>query len=183
MKNFKLFLLIIPILLLSACSTNKENFSQTSNLPISSDDQVEDIVEIKDVDEMNRDVNINAREETNKGWLVFYDKEIDIKDTDLKLNTYYLVKKGDISENFTFSQFNDNKSAIKLLELEITNECNFISPKNKYFEEVKGICLDTITGYPTGLFGDRITVSGTMDNDKLFVADLELNSFFSVEQW
>lgn len=125
----------------------------------------------------------SVKEETYKGWFVFYNKESDIKNTNLKLDTYYLVKKEDINKDFTFVHFNANKSAIDLLELEIISDCNFVSPKNEYYEEQRGTCADSIKGYPTGLFGDRVTVTGVVEDNILLVNNLTLNSFSSVEQW
>lgn len=124
----------------------------------------------------------NIKEEIYKGWFVFYTKESDIKNTNLKLNAYYLVKKDDINKDFTFVQFDANKSSIDLLELIIASDCNFVSPKNDNKEQ-KYSCSDSIKGYPSELFGDRVTVAGTLKNGKLLVKNLTLNSFSPIEQW
>lgn len=192
MLNFKkISFLFLIIVLVSGCSLDKKDaFLEEQSVSSyqneiaenKNDTNIEEQRDNRYQNDVLEDKN-KIKEVSYKGWLVFYNRESDIENTNLKLNTYYLVKKDDISENFTFTQFNNNKSAIELLELVITNECNFLSPKSQYFEEVSGACLDSILSYPTGLFGDQITVSGVISDDKLFVSYLELNSFSPTESW
>ena len=177
MKKVYFSLLVLGVIFLFGCSvTEKKN---------STLEQQQAVVQDNTTGSQSKEQNQESdkKEEVFKGWFVFYTNESDIKNTNLKLNTYYLVKKDDINKDFTFTQFNSNKSAIELLELEITSECSFLSSKSENSMEAREVCLDSIASYPTGLFGDRVTVSGTMDGDKLFVNNLELNSNFPVENW
>ncbi len=177
MKKIYFSFLILGIIFLSGCSvTEKRHSTPEQRQALTQNNATK-------YQSNEQDQKSDEKKEIFKGWLAFYTNESDIKNTNLKLNTYYLVKKDDINKDFTFTQFNNNKSAIKLLELEIASDCSFLRPKSEYSAETKESCLASINGYPTGLFGDRVTVSGTMDGDKLLVDSLELNSDSPAENW
>ncbi len=174
MKKFYLGLILV-VLLTSACSINNEQTNTPTDL---SDNQ---IVTPNDLEVVFEESVL--QEDVYKGWFLFYNETNDIVGTNLNTDTYYLLKREDINKEFTMVHFNENKSAVELIELVIDDNARCIILANENLQGADDTCLNLINTMPTGLSGDRMNVLGIMDNDKLRVIEMEIVSGFPVEQW
>jgi len=167
--------LILVVLSLSACSINGDEVNESINY---SENQViapgETEVDTKEG---------STIEETYKGWFLFYTKPDDIAKTNLKTDTYYLLKKDDINDEFTMVEFNENKAAVQLIELSINEDANCKILSDIERQRTEDTCLNLIDTMPNGLYGDRVNVTGVMQNGKLSVASMDIISFLPASQW